>query len=58
MIISIDPKLCDDCKACLSICPMEAISSLFGYAVIEQSRCVACRLCLTVCPQGAIKIGI
>ncbi|NLY37446.1 MAG: 4Fe-4S binding protein [Tissierellia bacterium] len=58
MIIKIDPNLCDDCKACLNICPMEAISDPFGYAMIEEQRCVKCRLCLTVCPQDAIKMGM
>lgn len=58
MVISIDATLCDDCKACLSICPMEAISDPFGYAMIDQGRCVKCRLCLTICPIDAIKIGM
>ena len=57
MKLTIDPEKCIDCKECIDICPMDAISDDFGYAQINE-RCVQCRICLTLCPLDAINIGL
>ena len=46
---------CLGCKACVSICPVGAISMVEGKAVINQSQCIHCGKCLTICPQEAIR---
>lgn len=46
---------CMACTACMSLCPMGAISMIsdeegFLYPKIEASKCVRCRKCVSVCP--------
>lgn len=45
---------CCGCGACLSICPVAAISMSsdsegFRYPVVDAQKCVGCRKCLSVC---------
>lgn len=50
-------KISDDCiacGACISECPVEAISEGEIYS-IDASKCTDCGACADVCPTGAIS---
>lgn len=53
-------NLCFECKACVQVCPYNAISMIencegFSYPVISQTLCVDCGLCKKVCPSWHAK---
>lgn len=48
-------ELCCGCTACLSICPVQAISMIedcegFLYPKIDERICIKCLQCKMVCP--------
>ncbi len=47
---------CNGCKACLKICPMNAVTVTKKKAQIEYSRCIGCGLCVTKCKDGAVVL--
>jgi ferredoxin len=51
---SVNTELCNGVGACISSCPLNAISLVEGTAVIELARCIGCGLCVPVCPEDAI----
>lgn len=51
----INPELCIACKACIEICPFEAIIIQNNVAKIIENKCRGCRACETVCPVDAIS---
>ena len=54
----VDEKKCITCGACVSICPVGAISfGSDGLAEIDQSKCIKCGYCQDTCPVEAIKIN-
>jgi len=46
--------LCNGCKACVPICPVNAISMQEDKAKIDPFQCIGCGACIPVCPQEAI----
>jgi heterodisulfide reductase subunit A len=46
--------LCNGCGACVSVCPVNAISMQEGKAKIDPFQCTGCGACIPVCPQEAI----
>jgi len=51
-------KISDDCVkcgACVSECPVEAISEGDAKYVIDADKCVDCGACVSVCPVEAIS---
>ena len=46
--------LCNGCQACLSVCPVNAISMQDGKAVVNPFMCTSCGACIPVCPVEAI----
>ena len=44
---------CIKCGACISACPVEAISMKDGKVVIDPKKCISCGTCFAVCPVGA-----
>ncbi len=46
--------LCNGCKACIPVCPVNAITMQGDKAVIDPFQCVGCGACIPVCPQEAI----
>ncbi|MGQ9544551.1 MAG: 4Fe-4S binding protein [Candidatus Bathycorpusculaceae bacterium] len=46
--------LCNGCKACVPICPVNAISMKEDKAKIDPFQCIGCGACIPVCPQEAI----
>jgi len=52
--IRFDSSRCDGKRACLRVCPTEAIRIRNGTAVMLSDRCVDCGECLRVCSRNAI----
>ena len=46
---------CVSCGACVSECPVEAITEGDGKYVINADLCVECGACEGACPVGAPK---
>ena len=46
---------CLGCMACVSECPVSAISEKDGKAVIDHTTCVGCGVCQQMCPVDAIE---
>jgi heterodisulfide reductase subunit A len=46
--------LCNGCKACVPICPVNAVSMQEDKAKIDPFQCIGCGACIPVCPQEAI----
>jgi len=53
-MFQVDQEKCTGCEACVSVCPVEAISIVDGMAQIDANKCIDCGRCDQVCPQGAI----
>lgn len=45
---------CNDCRLCLSVCPVHAIE-LRPSVSVDLGRCIYCKDCLSTCPQDAIS---
>ena len=54
MAITIDREKCIACEACVSVCPVGAISMVEGKAAIDQDICISCGACVGECPVKAI----
>lgn len=46
--------LCNGCKACIPVCPVNAITMEGDKAKINPFQCTGCGACIPVCPQEAI----
>ncbi|MDR2636392.1 MAG: 4Fe-4S binding protein [Mycoplasmataceae bacterium] len=50
----INPKKCISCGACISVCPVDAISfDKNNKATVDKNKCIGCGACISVCPVGA-----
>lgn len=54
MAAVVDKDLCTGCEACVSACPVEAIT-VDGIAVISDD-CIDCGACVGECPCEAISL--
>jgi coenzyme F420 hydrogenase subunit beta len=52
----IDPHVCTECGACISICPVEALSADRD-GVHLQGECIDCGLCYRFCPGREMDFG-
>ena len=50
-------KKCTMCSACLSECPVNAISEGNPIYKIDPELCIDCGICEGVCPESAIAPG-
>ncbi|MDD2628462.1 MAG: 4Fe-4S binding protein [Clostridia bacterium] len=46
---------CISCGACVSECPVDAISSGDEIYVIDPDKCISCGACAAICPVEAIS---
>ncbi len=69
-LMQVIPSACDKCpdnvyevsdqcrscvaKACVAVCPKNAVSVVDGKTVIDQSKCIKCGKCKKACPYDAI----
>lgn len=54
MAYKVTSEKCIMCGACISSCPVDAITtSEDGTAVINAEKCISCGTCGAVCPTGA-----
>jgi ferredoxin len=54
---SIDTKTCvadQGCRACVTSCPVDALTWDGGSVSYDKTTCVACGICVTTCPVGAV----
>ena len=59
-LIEVDGERCIDCGACISLCPVGAISLKEDLSVVfNREKCVGstCGLCVDACPTRAIKLA-
>ncbi len=59
-LIEVDNERCFDCGACLSLCPVNAISFDEDYSVVfHQEKCIGspCGTCVDACPARAIRLA-
>jgi len=56
MAAVIDPELCTGCRACLPLCPVEAIVIEGEVAKVLSQFCHGCGYCEEGCGEEAITI--
>jgi len=56
MAVEIDKDKCTGCKACLEVCPLEALSMEDDKAKVEADTCTECGQCVDACPSQAISL--
>ncbi len=55
---SLNKNACLQCGACVSACPMGAISfNEDGFPIVNKEMCIKCKTCVNICPVEAIKIS-
>ena len=60
----LDEDMCTGCEACMTVCPVDCISSIpgprhelaFQVCTIDLPRCIGCTLCHQVCPWDCITM--
>jgi len=58
-LIEKDEERCTDCGACISLCPVDAITLRGDFSVaLDAEKCigVTCGLCVDACPTRAIRL--
>jgi Fe-S-cluster-containing hydrogenase component 2 len=58
-LIEVNDDLCFDCGACLSLCPVSAITQETDLSIsFDKEKCVGitCGLCVNTCPTRAIRL--
>ena len=57
-MVRIEEDKCNNCGACIDVCPALVIEEKNGAAVFVHSRsCIKCWHCVAVCPKGAVECG-
>ena len=58
-LIEKDDEKCNDCGACFSLCPVDAITIDRDFSILlDEASCIGatCGLCVDTCPRRAIKL--
>ena len=55
----LDQSKCPDgCRACIEVCPTDAIANTDGALTLDMGRCLFCNDCVNACPEdGAIRFS-
>jgi heterodisulfide reductase subunit A len=58
LVSKIEEEACDGCKACVELCPFEAIDfdEEKDLAIINDLKCEGCGVCTAICPTGAAQL--
>ena len=51
----IDDERCDQCKACVEVCPNDALRMIDDKVVHIPAHCEFCGICVSACPTRAIE---
>lgn len=51
-----DPELCTSCGACVSQCPVSALSISNHIPEVDSDTCITCFCCQEICPEKAITL--
>ena len=54
MAHKVDKEKCTGCEACVSTCPVDAITMNGDKADIDAEKCIDCGACVGECPVDAI----
>lgn len=54
--MNVNTEKCIDCGACVSICPVSALSMENFELKLDENKCVLCRNCIKTCPFNALSI--
>jgi Ni,Fe-hydrogenase III small subunit/ferredoxin len=53
---ALDATKCPDgCRACVDVCPTDAIKAGDGHLALDLGRCLFCTECTQACPGGAVE---
>lgn len=56
--ITIDFDKCMSCGACVSPCPVSAITQKTDWDIeYDEKKCIRCKVCVDACPVGAIAFS-
>ncbi len=58
-LLEVDSEVCFECGACVSLCPVKAITFTEDLSVsFDENRCVGspCGICVDACPARAIRL--
>jgi ferredoxin-type protein NapH len=57
--IHADPELCNECGACVEMCPMDIdlIAYIRDGTRVLSTECMLCQTCVTVCAKDALKVS-
>lgn len=55
-----DMNLCDECEACVQMCPMdiEIVDYLRAGDRVLSTECMLCQTCVTVCAKDALRVSV
>lgn len=56
IIAEVDEDLCSGCRACITVCPYEAIEFVNGKVRVNEMLCEGCGICEASCPTDAIRL--
>lgn len=64
LLALLDEDTCTGCEACMTVCPVDCISTIAGpkfektfqVCTIDLPRCIGCTLCQQVCPWDCITM--
>ena len=57
-VVKKDDEKCIDCGACVSLCPVTAISIEEDWSIeVDDKLCLGCGVCTYSCPMKAINIA-
>lgn len=56
--MDIDGDVCNGCRQCAIVCPVQAIQMIDNIAVVDEKKCVECSVCYrdANCPVNAIRM--
>ncbi len=56
-VIAVDPAKCNNCHACISVCPVKFCNDGSGdYVKVDDNMCIGCGACLSACTHGARRV--
>jgi len=55
-----DPTRCNDCGACVTMCPMDIdlLAYLHEGSRVLSTECMLCQTCVTVCVKDALRVSV